>query len=175
MSVSEDVVQLASVGDRDAQRIIFETFRNRIFQVVARIVGESDADDVAQDTFVTAFEKLPQFRHESQFSTWIHRIAVNKALRLRQMQTRRVVSTLNEEHGAVDQAAGTEETVELVKLAMSKLDPELATILQLKEIDRLSYPEIAAILEIPEGTVGSRLNRARKDLRERLFALGWGA
>jgi len=175
MSVSEDVIQHATLGDRNAQKIIFETFRVQIFRVVARIVGDSDADDVAQETFVTAFEKLSQFRCDSQFSTWLYRIAVNKAIRFKQNQARRATASLSDDHGACESVSNAEETSELVKLAMSKLDPELAIILQLKEIDGLSYAEISAIGGIPEGTVGSRLNRARKELRERLIALGWEA
>lgn len=175
MSVSEDVIQHATLGDRNAQKIIFETFRVPICRVVGRIVGDADADDVAQETFVTAFEKLSQFRCDSQFSTWLYRIAVNKAIRFKQNQTRRATATLSEADGAWQSASDADETAELVKLAMSKLDPELAMILQLKEIDRLSYAEISEIVGIPEGTVGSRLNRARKELRERLMALGWEA
>lgn len=175
MSVSEDVIQHATLGDRNAQKVIFETFRVPICRVVGRIVGDADADDVAQETFVTAFERLSQFRCDSQFSTWLYRIAVNKAIRFKQNQTRRATATLSEADGAWQSASDADETAELVKLAMSKLDPELAMILQLKEIDRLSYAEISEIVGIPEGTVGSRLNRARKELRERLMALGWEA
>lgn len=175
MSVSEDVIQHATLGDRNAQKVIFETFRVAICRVAGRIVGDADADDVAQETFVTAFEKLSQFRCDSQFSTWLYRIAVNKAIRFKQNQTRRATATLSEADGAWQSASDADETAELVKLAMSKLDPELGMILQLKEIDRLSYAEISEIVGIPEGTVGSRLNRARKELRERLMALGWEA
>ena len=173
MSVSPEIIQNAGRGERDAQRVIFETFRDRIYKLVWRIVGEWDADDVAQDTFLRVFEKLHQFRHESELETWVHRIAVNQSLKHLNRRNRTASSSLNEEHSAVPDLSAATDAEELVNLAMSRIDPELRSVLQLKEIDELSYSQIAEIIEIPEGTVGSRLNRARKELKEQLVALGW--
>ena len=173
MSVSSEIIQSASRGERDAQRVIFETFRDRVYQLVWRMVGEWDADDVAQDTFVRVFEKLHQFRQESELDTWVHRIAVNQAIKHLNRRKRTAASSLNEEYSAVQDSSNADDNAEVVTLAMSKIDPELRSVLQLKEIDELSYSQIAEIFEIPEGTVGSRLSRARKELKEQLVALGW--
>ncbi len=173
MSVSSDIIQSASRGERDAQRVIFETFRDRVYQLVWRMVGEWDADDVAQDTFVRVFEKLHQFRQESELYTWVHRIAVNQAIKHLNRQKRTATSSLNEEHSVAQASSDADDNAELVTLAMSKMDAELRSVLQLKEIDGLSYSQIAVIVEIPEGTVGSRLSRARKELKEKLVSLGW--
>lgn len=175
MSVNDDVIQRAIAGDRCAQRTIFESLMPRIHQVVGRIVGNSDADDVTQETFVTAFDKLSEFRGDALFSTWLHRIAIHKAIRFKQNRDRRETLSLHEGHEPTHELSNRQETIELVKLAMSKLEPELATILHLKEIDRMSYAEIALMMDIPEGTVGSRLNRARAEMREKLSLLGWEA
>ena len=75
--------------------------------------------------------------------------------------------------GCAADSSNADDNAEVVTLAMSKIDPELRSVLQLKEIDELSYSQIAEIFEIPEGTVGSRLSRARKELKEQLVALGW--
>ena len=173
MSVSPEIIQNASHGERDAQRVIFETFRDRIYQLVWRIVGAGDADDVAQDTFVRVFEKLHQFRHESELGTWVHRIAVNQSLKHLNRRKRTASCLLNEDHSAVRDLSDTTDTKELVSLAMSRINPELRSVLQLKEIGELSYSQIAEIVEIPAGTVGSRLNRARKEFKDQLVALGW--
>ena len=80
MSIDARCIQLASDGDRNSQRIIYETLVERVYRLVLRIVGQSDADDVTQDLFLHLFPKLKSFRHESEFATWIHRLAVNEAL-----------------------------------------------------------------------------------------------
>jgi len=174
-SIDENIVKRASTGERAAQRELYEYFRDRTFRVVRRIVGESDADDVTQECFLKVFAKLNTFRFESQFSTWLHRLVVNEALQHIRSRSRRKEyshSMLVEEMG---HAAGvaTMENAELLEVAMSRIAPELRVVFELKEVDELPYSEIAEIIGIPEGTVGSRLNRARTELREQLNQLGW--
>jgi RNA polymerase sigma-70 factor (ECF subfamily) len=173
MPVSAEIIKNASQGDRNAQRVIFEAFRVRVHQLVGRMVGECDAEDVAQDTFMRVFEKLHQFRQDSELGTWVHRIAVNQAIKHLNRRTRNATSSWVDDYGPASRMSDTGDIAELVKLAIDKIDPELKAVLQLKEIDGLTYSQIAEIVEIPEGTVGSRLNRARKELREQLIALGW--
>ncbi|MDZ4849621.1 MAG: sigma-70 family RNA polymerase sigma factor [Pirellulaceae bacterium] len=175
MSVSDEVIQRAASGDRNAQREIYEQHGERVFRLVRRVVGESDADDVLQESFLRLFAKLDTFRGESEFTTWLHRLVVNEAL---QHKRRRARSTKTANARVDDQAetqdvASDLENTELLETAMSRIEPELRTIFELKEIDQLSYAEIAQTVGIPEGTVGSRLNRARTNLREQLTRLGW--
>jgi len=174
-SIHESVVRRASAGERAAQRELYEHFRDRAFRVVRRIVGESDADDVTQECFLKLFAKLHTFRFESQFSTWMHRLVVNESLQHVRKRSRRKESgypMLDEEVGYVAGAAAM-ENAELLEVAMSRIDPELRVVFELKEVDELPYSAIAEIVGIPEGTVGSRLNRARTELRDQLTKLGW--
>jgi len=174
-SINENIVKRASAGERAAQLDLYEYFRDRIFRLVRHIVGESDADDVTQECFLKVFAKLHTFRFESQFSTWLHRLVVNESLQHLRSRSRRKEygqPILDEEmgHGA---GAATIENAELLEVAMSRIEPELRVVFQLKEVDELPYSEIAEIVGIPEGTVGSRLNRARTELRDQLTQLGW--
>jgi RNA polymerase sigma-70 factor (ECF subfamily) len=175
-SIDNDVICLAANGDRDAQRQIYECFGARVFRTVLRIVGESDAGDVAQDAFIHLFEKLPSYRNESAFATWLHRLVVNEALQHLRRRGRRVMKTEPlpvTDLAAKNGAPALDDLAEIVTKAMNRVEPELKLVFQLKELDELSYAEIGEIIGIPEGTVGSRLNRARRELRDQLLKLGW--
>ncbi|MEO8269891.1 MAG: RNA polymerase sigma factor [Aureliella sp.] len=174
-SINENIVKRASAGERAAQRELYEQFRDRTYRLVRRIVGDSDADDVTQDCFLKVFAKLQSFRFESQFSTWLHRLVVNEALQhVRSRSRRRENGHLmrDEDMGRVDGTATIENT-ELLEAALSRIEPELRIVFELKEVDELPYSQISEIVGIPEGTVGSRLNRARTELRDHLTQLGW--
>jgi len=174
-SIHESVVQRASAGERAAQRELYEHFRDRVFRIVRRIVGTSDADDITQECFLKVFAKLHTFRFESQFSTWLHRLVVNESLQHVRSRSRRKEygqPMPDEKMGHVVGVA-TMENAELLEVAMSRIDPELRVVFELKEVDEMPYSAIAEIVGIPEGTVGSRLNRARTELREHLTQLGW--
>ncbi len=175
-AIQDDVICRAAVGDRDAQRQLYEHFGGRVFRTVQRIVGESDAADVMQDAFLHLFEKLPSFRHESQFSTWLHRLVVNEALqhlRRRRRHVMKVHALPQQEIASSDRSSFCGELAEMLSFAMERIEPELRLIFQLKEVDELSYAQIGEIVGIPEGTVGSRLNRARRELRDQMLNLGW--
>ena len=173
MTVDDAVIQRAVDGDRLAQQTIYEALCDRVHRLVLRVVGESDVDDVTQDVFVHIFRKLGTFRRESEFTTWVHRLAINESLQhLRRVRRRSTIPL--EENSMISRAAGNESEIkELFETAFSRIDGELRLLLELKEVERLSYSKIAELIGIPEGTVGSRLNRARRDLREQLTALGW--
>ncbi len=174
-SAEEDLVCRAAGGDRDAQRQIYETYGDRVYRTVERIVGKSDAADVTQGAFIQLFHKLQTFRSESSFATWLHRLVVNEALQHLRKRGRRTMKTqpLVRQDVAAEPTSLAGEVVEIVTKAMERIEPSLRLIFELKEIDELSYAQIAEIVGIPEGTVGSRLNRARRELREQLFKLGW--
>lgn len=172
-------VSNASKGDRECQKHIYELLASRIYRVIRKIVGVSNADDVMQDFFITLFAKLGQFRFESSLETWAHRMAVNQSLQY-------LRKTNRDEQRAVKVAQATEMTkdqigqnqvddAEILQLAMEQISGEQRAILHMKEVEGLGYEAIASVLGIPEGTVGSRLNRARKELRTSLTQLGWEA
>jgi len=175
-TIDDDVIFRAAVGDRDAQRLIYETCGGRVFHTVQRIVGSCDAADVTQDAFVNLFEKLSSFRHESAFTTWLHRLVVNQALQHLRKRGREMKKTRPlPESGVADKSPSSpnDEVDELLTEAMGRIEPELRLVFQLKAVDELSYAQIGEIVGIPEGTVGSRLNRARRELRSQLLQLGW--
>ncbi|KAA1258248.1 ECF RNA polymerase sigma factor SigE [Rubripirellula obstinata] len=166
-SLSQCVVQSATNGDRAAQRAIYEATSDRVFRLMVRMVGQQDADDLTQQTFVRAFTKLDQFGGESKFETWLYRLATNEALQhLRREKHRRTKELVVEPTADQTDRVEEDERATMVRSALDQLDPELRAIFTLKEESGLSYHEIAATLGIPEGTVGSRLNRARRELRK---------
>lgn len=172
-------VRNAADGNREYQKRIYELLASRTFRVIRKIVGASNADDVMQDFIIHLFAKLGQFRFESSLETWAHRMAVNQSLQY-------LRKTNREEQRAREVALATEvvkdsncqkraEDAEVLQLAMEQISGDQRAILHLKEVEGLRYDAIASVLGIPEGTVGSRLNKARKELRNSLIQLGWEA
>ena len=138
------------------------------------MVGHTDAGDVLQDVFLHVFRTLNQFKGNSQFSTWIYRIAVNHALQ--HLRKRRRFRWMKFEDEPVDHRMGAECDVdnrELLERAMQRLEPDLRVVFLLREIEKYSYSQISDTLQVPEGTVASRLNQARQNLRHHLVELGW--
>lgn len=177
-SVDDEIVRRAADGDRDAQRQIYEVFCNRVYRIVQRIVGEADASDVVQEAFLHLFAKLPSFRREAAFSTWMHRLVVNEALQFLRRRSRQMIDTkslMEHDVAQIDRTQWQRDAAESLAKAMDRIDPELRLIFQLKEVDELSYAQIGELVGIPEGTVGSRLNRARTQLKDLLEKLGWGS
>lgn len=164
--IDDATVKAGAGGDRAALRQIYEATADRVFRLMVRMVGQQDADDLTQQTFVRAFTKLDQFSGESKFETWLYRLATNEALQhLRREKHRRTEELVVEPTADQTDHVEQDERVAMVRQALDQLDPELRAIFTLKEESGLSYQDIAATLGIPEGTVGSRLNRARRELR----------
>ncbi|MDV6030684.1 MAG: RNA polymerase sigma factor [Phycisphaera sp. RhM] len=164
--IDDATVKAGAGGDRAALRQIYEATADRVFRLMVRMVGQQDADDLTQQTFVRAFTKLKQFSGESKFETWLYRLATNEALQhLRREKHRRTKELVVEPTVRQTDNVEQDERVAMVRQALDQLDPELRAIFTLKEESGLSYQEIASTLGIPEGTVGSRLNRARRELR----------
>lgn len=153
-------------------------YQNRLFNTVFHVVGNSeDARDVVQDALVQAFLKLETFQGSSTFYTWLYRIAFNVAVSHCRRQRRTAsVDRAREVAGAEPadpsdepaQCAEREERCSQVRRALAELSQEHRTVLVLREIDGCCYETIAEILDIPIGTVRSRLHRARLQLREQL-------
>ncbi len=173
MSLSPETVQRAARGDRDSQQQVYEAMSSRVHALVRRIVGEHAADDVTQDVFIHVFTKMQTFNQESAFETWVYRLAVNDALQYLRRERRRSTLKLDESTVAKRADRADLDIRELIEVAMARLETELRIILQLKEIDKLPYEQIAQVVGVPVGTVGSRLNKARRLLRDELRQLGW--
>ena len=177
------LVEAAQQGDRDAFGDLVSRYQDRLFNTLLRIAGSrEDAADAVQDAFVQAYVKLDSFRGDAQFFTWLYRIAMNVALSRR--RRRRPATSLDAAKTAageepMDAAAGphdrllADERARQVHTALADLGDQHRKILVLREIEGCSYEVIADILELPVGTVRSRLFRARMQLRDKLCTM-WG-
>ncbi|GAB5441366.1 MAG: sigma-70 family RNA polymerase sigma factor [Fuerstiella sp.] len=175
-SAVTNLVSACQQGNRDAQRRLYEEFGQRVYQLAFRIVGSNDAEDLTQQIFLQVFQKLRQFQGGSQFQTWLFRLATNECLmHLRSRQRKREIEVLRSmaQPGESVSASAQVDAAELLETALARLEPELRSIFVLREMENLNYQELSNVLEISEGTVASRLNRARKQLREHLVDLGW--
>ncbi len=174
-----ELIERARKGDGDAFGILVVRHQDRIYTAVLRFCGDAeDARDIVQRAFLNAWRRLGTFKGDSAFSTWMYRIAFNESVSFRREGGRRKLVPLasgDDDPGpepADDRAPSdrleSAENRAKVQEALNQLDPEERKILILKELEDRSYDEIAEILEIPKGTVRSRLFRAREALREKL-------
>lgn len=155
-------------GDPDAQRTLYERFGQRIYRLMFRMAGNPhDAFDLTQDAFVRAYGAVQSFDGRSRLDTWLHRIAVNEALQLlrRRRTERRHLPAIAELEPRTSRPEGPDLADE-IPAALERLPAEARAILVLKYYEKLSYDEIAQVLGCPAGTVGSRLSRARAQLRQ---------
>lgn len=172
--VDESLLSMCMQGDRSAQRNLYTICHPQVSRIATKMVGRQDAGDVVQQTFMRLFQKLETYAGESKFETWLYRLAVNEALQHLRRRSRREFQSLVVE--PMSRNMSIEESRidrEFIDTAIQRLAPELRAVLALKEIESKSYEEIAEIVGIPVGTVGSRLNRARRELRQHLLELGW--
>jgi RNA polymerase sigma-70 factor (ECF subfamily) len=170
-------IRFALQGNRQYQKQIYDLLAIRIYRVVRSIVGADHADDVTQDFFIHLFSRLSQFRFESSLETWAHRMAVNQSLQYLRKQKRDEAriekwAQMGEMVSDANPHRVTEDA-EMFERAMKMLSGEQRALLHMKEVDGLAYSSIAHTLNIPEGTVGSRLNKARSDLKNSLMQMGW--
>jgi RNA polymerase sigma-70 factor (ECF subfamily) len=177
--IDERVIKDCQQGDREAFRLLFEAYKDRVFSVaVYSFHGDrTAAADVTQQIFLKLMTSIGQFRGESQFSTWLHRLVVNTCI---DEQRRR------KHHLGFSEAVGLrptgepkpperryerKELADSVKSAISELKPKFRMPVLLKYVEGLSYEEIADALGCSKGTVASRLNRGHKELARRLAHL----
>jgi RNA polymerase sigma-70 factor (ECF subfamily) len=184
-----DLVQRVKNGDKEAFNLLVLKYQRKVGRLVRRLVNNSDeADDVVQDAFIKAYRALPQFRGDSAFYTWLYRIAVNTAKNHLVSRGKRPISlselTSNDpeqesfEPADVTVDSNTPEAelmsrqvAEAVNRSVAALPEELRTALCLREIDGLSYEEIAEAMNCPIGTVRSRIFRAREAVAAELRPL----
>ena len=176
-----ELVRRARAGDADAFTALVERHAPRILRLVRGFVPEQECEDVAQDALFKAWRKLPEFDGRSQFYTWLYRVAANTAMDWRKRERHRRHAPLPESpegEEAVPSAepgprvgASHRELGAAIDRAVEALPPHYHEIVVLREVQGLSYEEIAVTLGISKGTVESRLFRARERLREALQ--GW--
>lgn len=169
--------------DEDAFRELVRVYQHRVFNIVYRIVGDrEEAEDVAQEVFVAIFKHIDSFRGDAKFSTWVYRIATNQARNRLKYHARRHRRDHQNYEDAPESAhqdsdfAGTipqpedavlgRELEKIIQEGLAELGEIHRTIIVLRDVEHLTYQEIAEIVELPEGTVKSRLFRARVALKE---------
>lgn len=180
-----DWVLAAQKGDQDAFESLVRLYEKRVFALTLRMCGNpDDAAEAAQEAFLAAWQGLPSFRMDSSFSTWLYRLSSNSCVDLLRRQKRWNVITgpsLDDEAlklDASDPRCGPEDELESRELraciedGLSTLSPEHREVLILREMHQLSYVEIADTLSLDLGTVKSRINRGRKQLRNFLLQNG---
>jgi RNA polymerase sigma-70 factor (ECF subfamily) len=168
-----ELVERCRRGERDAQHVLYERCSDRIYGLLLRMTRNADdAFDLAQETFVRAFEKIRMFDGASSLTTWVYRIAVNEALQFlrRRRLAARTIDKLGPAATAAAASTGGDDTRLDMSDAMARLPGPERVLIELRYIQGLSYDEIAAILEKPPGTVASGLNRARAMLHQILDA-----
>jgi RNA polymerase sigma-70 factor, ECF subfamily len=172
------LVARAQEGDQVAFGMLVRKYQNKLIQLVARLVGEGDAPDVAQESFIKAYRALKSFRGQSAFYTWLYRIGINSAKNHLVSRARRPSSQDIDVHdaelfGHTEQLSDidtpeaillTDEIRDKIAGTIAKLPPDLRQAITLRELDGLSYDEIAQVMECPIGTVRSRIFRARETL-----------
>jgi len=157
-------------GDDSTFRTLVMRHKDKVQNLVYLTLGNREnIDDISQDVFISVFNKLKDFRFESQFTTWLYRITVNKCKdHLRKIRIRSIFIPVNEsedEYGSSDSSSEYVDTTEIVQQAIARLPEKLKIPLIMREVDSLSYKEIAESLECEVGTIKSRIFRARESLK----------
>lgn len=191
--VDEDaqLVERVQRGDQRAFEMLVVKYQRRIERLIARMVRDTDlVEDIAQETFIRAYRALPRFRGESAFYTWLYRIAVNTAKKAMIGLQRDPLRTESALAGAADEdddaprvendlsdgetpesVLASRQIAETVNAAVELLSEDLRQAITLREIEGLSYEDIAEIMQCPIGTVRSRIYRAREAIASRLRPL----
>lgn len=177
----QTLIQATLAGDREAFGGLVLRYQDRLFNSLILVLGcEADAQDVTQDAFVQAFRRLDSFRGQSSFYTWLFRVGRNLAIS--RLRSRRKTASLSGHDGSNLDLPGTEpgpdaplevaESIQQLQAALARLSEEHRSIVVLRELEGMDYDAIATALDIPVGTVRSRLHRARSQLKMELEAIG---
>ncbi len=182
-----EVIQRVLEGDNDAFGLLVEKYQTKVYNLALRMCGnEDDAFDLSQESFLRAWRSLGSFQFEASFSTWLFRLSSNICLDFLRAKKRRATVSLTmvsdeDEETQLDlpdagptpeEAALAADDRRLLAEALNSLPADFRQIITLRAIDDLSYTQIAEILGIQEGTVKSRLSRARTALRNKLLQNG---
>ncbi|HEY0666278.1 MAG TPA: RNA polymerase sigma factor RpoE [Gallionella sp.] len=185
--VDQQLVERVQRGDKHAFDLLVAKYQRKLGRLISRFVRDaSDAEDVTQEAFVKAYRALPGFRGESAFYTWLYRIGINTAKNYLLSNKRRPPTTTpfdvddaeSFEEGGLLREVDTPENelmskqvVGVVQASLQQLPEDLRSALTLREIEGLSYEEIASVMNCPVGTVRSRIFRAREAVAENLRPL----
>lgn len=174
MNNEQDILRRAQQGDSEAFRLLVEAYQTQVYRLALRMCGEAAADDVTQEAFLAAWRALPEFRGTCRFSTWLYRLTTNAAIDcLRREKRHRDTDDLDgvdlpDGGDTPQETAERSETRNAVRAALYRLTDEHREVLLLRYMQELDYGEIARALRISEGTVKSRINRAKARLKELL-------
>jgi RNA polymerase sigma-70 factor (ECF subfamily) len=182
--IDQKLVERVQRGDKAAFDLLVSKYQRKIFRLLSRLIRDpAEIEDVAQEAFVKAYRALPNFRGESAFYTWLYRIAINTAKNHLVSQGRRAPTTTDAdiedaetfddgEHlrdlNTPDSMLLSKQVAEAVNRAIDQLPEDLRTAIVLREIEGLSYEEIAETMNCPIGTVRSRIFRAREAIAQEL-------
>lgn len=182
----QELVRRVQAGDQTAFNLLVLKYQHRVLKLVGRFVNDqAEAEDVAQEAFLKAYRALASFRGDSAFYTWLYRIAINTAKNALVSQRRRPVDfdldlqdpdqydrqAKLKESDTPEGVLLTDEIRAVVEEAMEQLPEDLRTAIVLRELEGLSYEEIAEAMDCPVGTVRSRIFRAREAIDKKLKPL----
>lgn len=183
-NIDQQLVERAQRGDKQAFGLLVTKYQRKLARLLSRFIRDpAEVEDVTQEAFIKAYRALPTFRGDSAFYTWLYRIGINTAKNYLVAQGRRAPTSTNldnEEVESSEDGEGLWEVTTPENLLMSKqiaqtvndtlqsLPDELRTAISLREMEGLSYEEIANIMDCPIGTVRSRIFRAREVIAEKL-------
>ena len=185
-STDQALVERVQRGDSRAFDLLVQKYQTRIVKLVSRYVREpSDALDIAQEAFLKAYRALPNFRGDSAFYTWLYRIAINTAKNYLVSLSRRPaevdldrgdgdnydIESIQHDVSTPDRLLATEQIREQILEVLEELPEDLRTAITLREMDGMSYEDIAVTMGCPIGTVRSRSFRAREAIDERVRPL----
>lgn len=181
------LVERVQQGDKQAFGLLVSKYQRKLVRLLSRLVRDpAEVEDVAQETFIKAYRALPGFRGESAFYTWLYRIGINAAKNYLAAKGRRTPTSaefVTEEAESFDDGEQlrdnnsperilmSKQIADTVNAAMDRLPEDLRNAISLREIDGMSYEEIAEIMDCPIGTVRSRIFRAREAIAEKLKPL----
>lgn len=186
-SADQILVERVQRGDKRAFELLVAKYQRKIFRLLSRLIRDpAEIEDVAQEAFIKAYRALPNFRGESAFYTWLYRIAINTAKNYLAAQGRRAATATESDLGENESLDDTDQlcdvatpdavllskqVAEAVNRAIEKLPEDLRTAIVLRELEGLSYEEIADAMNCPIGTVRSRIFRAREAIANELRPL----
>jgi RNA polymerase sigma-70 factor (ECF subfamily) len=185
--IDQQLVERVQRGDKQAYGLLVQKYQRKLGRLLSRFIrDQAEVEDVVQEAFIKAYRALPNFRGDSAFYTWLYRIGINTAKNYLVAMGRRpqtsneieVEDAENFEDGDELRTMDTPETelmtkeiAKTVQLAIYSLPEDLKTAIVLREIEGMSYEEIATMMDCPIGTVRSRIFRARESIAERLRPL----
>jgi RNA polymerase sigma-70 factor (ECF subfamily) len=186
-NVDQQLVERAQRGDKQAFGLLVEKYQRKLARLISRLVRDpGEVEDVTQEAFIKAYRALPSFRGDSAFYTWLYRIGINTAKNYLVAMGRRAPTSTEVEAEEAEGFDGgellreistpeslllTKEIAGTVNQAIEALPEELRSAIQLRELEGMSYEEIAKLMDCPVGTVRSRIFRAREAIAERLKPL----